>query len=66
MARSTAPACLAFTAVSLPFQFLPLAIALAGKRRELRTVRQVGGHLIGACERMQRFDAEHAELAENS
>ena len=56
-------ACLAFTAASLPFQFLPLAIALAGKSRELRTVRQVGGRLSGACEKMQRFNAEHAELA---
>jgi hypothetical protein len=59
-------ACLAFTAASLPFQFLPLAIALAGKSRELRTVRQVGGRMSGVCERMQRFNAEHAELAEDS
>ena len=36
-------ACLAFTAVSLPFQFLPLAIALAGKSRELRTVGRSAG-----------------------
>jgi predicted metal-dependent phosphoesterase TrpH len=46
-------ACLAFTVASLPFQFLPLAIALAGKSRELRTVRQVGGRLSGAWEGMQ-------------
>jgi hypothetical protein len=56
-------ACLAFTAMSLPFQFLPLAIALVGKSRELRTVGQVSGRLSEACEGMQRFDAAHAELA---
>ncbi len=44
-------ACLAFTAVSLPFQFLPLAIALAGKSRERRTVRQVGGRLTSRARR---------------
>jgi predicted metal-dependent phosphoesterase TrpH len=56
-------ACLAFTAASLPFQFLPLAVAVAGKSRELRTVRQVGGRLSGG---MQGFTAEQAELAGNS
>jgi len=34
-------ACLAFAGLSLPFQFLPMAIAMAGKRRENRTVRHV-------------------------
>jgi predicted metal-dependent phosphoesterase TrpH len=34
-------ACLAFAGVSLPFQFLPIAIAVAGKRRETGTVRNV-------------------------
>jgi predicted metal-dependent phosphoesterase TrpH len=37
--------CLAFSAVSLPFQFLPLAIAVAGKRTEGRTVRSVTAEL---------------------
>jgi predicted metal-dependent phosphoesterase TrpH len=35
-------ACLAFATGSLPFQFLPLAVAAAGKVRERRTVRDVG------------------------
>ncbi len=43
-------ACLVFAAGSLPFQFLPLAIALAGKSRELRTVREVGGRMALALE----------------
>jgi hypothetical protein len=34
-------ACLAFAGLSLPFQFLPMAIALAGKRRETEAVRTV-------------------------
>ena len=33
--------CLAFVAASLPFQFLPLAIAVAGKVRETREVSRV-------------------------
>jgi predicted metal-dependent phosphoesterase TrpH len=33
--------CLAFSVVSLPAQFLPLAIVAAGKRREVRQVRRV-------------------------
>src|SRR3990172_4084817 len=32
--------CLAFVAASLPFQFLPLAIAVAGKARETRQVNR--------------------------
>ena len=56
-------ACLAFTAISLPFQFVPLAISLAGKSREHKTVREVGRRVRGACEEMKRFNAE---LAENS
>jgi predicted metal-dependent phosphoesterase TrpH len=32
--------CLAFAAASLPFQFLPLAIAMAGKAREARQVNR--------------------------
>ena len=51
MARVHRAACLAFTAVSLPFEFLPLAIALAGKCRERRTVRQVGGSLTAVTRR---------------
>jgi predicted metal-dependent phosphoesterase TrpH len=37
--------CLAFAAVSLPFEFLPAAIAGAGKRREHRYVRQASAML---------------------
>ena len=37
--------CLAFSAVSLPFQFVPTAIALAGKRAEADTVRRVTAEL---------------------
>lgn len=33
--------CLAFSGVSLPFQFMPFAIALAGKHTEAETVRRV-------------------------
>jgi len=33
--------CLAFSGVSLPFQFVPMLIALNGKRREAETVRAV-------------------------
>jgi predicted metal-dependent phosphoesterase TrpH len=50
-------ACLAFTAVSLPFQFVPLAIALSGKSRELRTVRHVGARLTTALARPEADDA---------
>jgi predicted metal-dependent phosphoesterase TrpH len=38
-------ACLAFSGVSLPFQFLPIAIALAGKRAEADAVRCVAAEL---------------------
>jgi predicted metal-dependent phosphoesterase TrpH len=38
-------ACLAFTALSLPFQFLPMAIAINVKRAEARTVRDVEAQL---------------------
>jgi predicted metal-dependent phosphoesterase TrpH len=38
-------ACLAFSAVSLPFQFLPLVIAATGKVGELREVQHAREHL---------------------
>ena len=38
-------ACLAFAAVSLPWQFLPAVIAFAGKRREARSVSAVTAQL---------------------
>jgi hypothetical protein len=43
--------CLAFSGVSLPLQFLPLAIALARKRGEADTVRSVTADLdaVAAC-----------------
>jgi predicted metal-dependent phosphoesterase TrpH len=40
-------ACLAFSAASLPFQFLPLVIAGSGKMREMREVEQAAAHLAG-------------------
>lgn len=43
-------ACLAFTAASLPFEFLPLAMALAGKSREQRNVRHAGAYLATVLE----------------
>jgi predicted metal-dependent phosphoesterase TrpH len=41
-------ACLAFAAVSLPFQFTPLAIAAAGKARERREVARAIAHVSAA------------------
>ncbi len=38
-------ACLAFAGLSLPLQFLPMAIAMAGKRRETEAVRTVAPQL---------------------
>lgn len=37
--------CVAFSGVSLPFQFIPMVIALRGKRREAETVRTVTADL---------------------
>jgi PHP-associated len=42
--------CLAFSSVSLPFQFLPMAIAVAGKRAEAAKVRSVKAALKAAVE----------------
>lgn len=41
--------CLTFSAVSLPLQFMPLAIALARKRGEADTVRSVAAELDAAA-----------------
>jgi predicted metal-dependent phosphoesterase TrpH len=38
-------ACLAFSIVSLPAQFVPFALVASGKRREARTVRAAASHL---------------------
>jgi hypothetical protein len=38
-------ACVAFAGATLPFQFLPLAIAMAGKAREGRQVGYARAHL---------------------
>ena len=40
-------ACLAFSVVSLPAQFVPLTLVAAGKRREAREVRRVEAELTG-------------------
>jgi predicted metal-dependent phosphoesterase TrpH len=41
-------ACLAFAGATLPFQFMPLAIAMAGKARERREVAHATTELAGA------------------
>jgi predicted metal-dependent phosphoesterase TrpH len=43
--------CLAFVVLSLPFEFLPLAIATAGKRQEHRFVREAAEILPGWLDR---------------
>lgn len=43
-------ACLAFAAVSLPFQFIPFAIAATAKARERRQVEQAAAHTMAAAE----------------
>jgi len=39
-------ACLAFAGATLPFQFMPLAVAMAGKRREGRQVARATAHVM--------------------
>jgi predicted metal-dependent phosphoesterase TrpH len=51
-------ACLLFTAATLPAQFLPFAIAAAGKRAEARQVRRACDALTGS---VRSPDAETAE-----
>jgi predicted metal-dependent phosphoesterase TrpH len=46
--------CVAFSGVSLPFQFVPIVIALSGKRREAATVRAVTVELNAAVARAPR------------
>jgi predicted metal-dependent phosphoesterase TrpH len=58
-------ACLAFAGATLPFQFMPLAIAMAGKARERREVVRAAAHLAAAAGSQRRFNAENAEIAEN-
>jgi predicted metal-dependent phosphoesterase TrpH len=43
-------ACLAFAGATLPFQFMPLAIAMSGKRRERRAVARATAHLGAAAD----------------
>jgi predicted metal-dependent phosphoesterase TrpH len=43
-------ACLAFAGATLPLQFLPLALAFAGKRRERGEVARATAHLAAAAE----------------
>ncbi len=38
--------CLAFSAASLPFQFMPIVVAAAGKRRERREVERAAAHRV--------------------
>jgi len=42
--------CLAFAGASLPFQFMPMAIAIAGKARERRQVERATAYLAAATE----------------
>lgn len=46
--------CVAFSGVSLPFQFMPLVIALRGKRREAETVRSVADYVHAVVARAPR------------
>jgi predicted metal-dependent phosphoesterase TrpH len=46
--------CVAFSGVSLPFQFMPMVIALTGKRREAETVRAVTAALNTVAARAPR------------
>ena len=50
--------CIAFGAVSLPFQFAPMVIAMSGKRREAGTVRAVTAEIGGAGARVRRHPIE--------
>jgi hypothetical protein len=54
--------CVAFSGVSLPFQFVPMVIALSGKRREAETVRTVTAELNAGVARAprQRVEVEDA------
>jgi len=54
--------CLTFSVVSLPFQFVPMAIALKGKRREAATVHRVTAELNAAAAHTprQRIQVEGA------
>jgi hypothetical protein len=54
--------CVAFSGVSLPFQFVPMVIALSGKRREAATVRMVTAELNAAVARglHQQVEVEEA------
>ena len=50
--------CLAFAAVSPPLQFMPLAIAIARKEAERRTVARVAAELRLAPEPGERRESE--------
>ena len=54
--------CLAFSGVSLPLQFLPLAIALARKRAEAETVRSVTAELNAVAARASRLPVQIGEV----
>ena len=53
--------CVAFSAVSLPFQFVPMALALAGKRAEADVVRTVTAELNAGGARAPRRPAQVEE-----
>jgi predicted metal-dependent phosphoesterase TrpH len=55
-------ACLAFAGATLPFQFLPLAVAVAGKARERSEVARASAHLA-AGGRAQAATARRIEPA---
>jgi predicted metal-dependent phosphoesterase TrpH len=54
--------CLAFSAVSLPLQFMPLAIALARKRGEADTVRSVAAELDAVAAHAPRRPVQVGEV----
>jgi predicted metal-dependent phosphoesterase TrpH len=51
--------CLAFSLVSLPAQFLPLAIVASGKRREAREVRRASKELSTLSSLSSELDTTH-------
>jgi len=52
--------CLAFAALSMPMQFMPLAVTAARKAAERRSVERAGNQLFGAASRAPLSDSRTA------
>ena len=52
--------CLAFAALSMPMQFMPLAVTAARKAAERRSVERAGNQLFGAASRAALSDSRSA------